>query len=150
MIWTNEHKHDYIDYKGIQVVRRDNCPYVKDKSKQIFEKILLERDIIKSIEMDREYSKNLLDAKVPMKELIISKSLKGYGSYEFDKQLICKECDKRWYTEVDGKKYAVQYYDEYDANKDLEYNLNKFMQRTLLFTCKDETNIKQIKQIFHM
>ena len=51
VIWTNEHKHDYIDYKGIQVVRRDNCPYVKDKSMQIFEKILLDRDIPKSIEM---------------------------------------------------------------------------------------------------
>ena len=116
VIWTNEHKHDYIDYKGIQVVRRDNCPYVKDKSMQIFEKILLDRDIPKSIEMGREYSKNLLDGKVPMKDLVISKSLKGYGSYEFDKQLICKECDKRWYREVEGKKkYAIQYYEEYDC-----------------------------------
>ena len=147
VIWTNEHKHDYIDYKGIQVVRRDNCPYVKDKSMQIFEKILLDRDIPKSIEMGREYSKNLLDGKVPMKDLVISKSLKGYGSYEFDKQLICKECDKRWYREVEGKKkYAIQYYDEYDANKDLEHNLNKFMQRNhYCFTCKEETEYKTNK-----
>jgi DNA polymerase elongation subunit (family B) len=147
VIWTNEHKHDYIDYKGIQVVRRDNCPYVKDKSMQIFEKILLDRDIPKSIEMGREYSKNLLDGKVPIKNLIISKSLKGYGSYEFDKQLICKECDKRWYREVEGKKkYAIQYYDEYDSNKELEYNLNKFMQRKhYCFTCKEETEYKTNK-----
>lgn len=147
VIWTNEHKHDYIDYKGIQVVRRDNCPYVKDKSMQIFEKILLDRDIPKSIEMGREYSKNLLDGKVPMKDLVISKSLKGYGSYEFDKQLICKECDKRWYREVDDKKkYAIQYYDEYNADKDLEYNLNKFMQKKhYCFTCKEETEYKTNK-----
>ncbi len=147
VIWTNEHKHDYIDYKGIQVVRRDNCPYVKDKSMQIFEKILLDRDIPKSIEMGREYSKNLLDGKVPMKDLVISKSLKGYGSYEFDKQLICKECDKRWYKEVDDKKkYAIQYYDEYNADKDLEYNLNKFMQKKhYCFTCKEETEYKTNK-----
>ena len=147
VIWTNEHKHDYIDYKGIQVVRRDNCPYVKDKSMQIFEKILLDRDIPKSIEMGREYSKNLLEGKVPMKDLVISKSLKGYGSYEFDKQLICKECDKRWYRELDGKKkYAIQYYDEYNSNKDLEYNLNKFMQKKhFCFTCKEETEYKTNK-----
>ena len=147
VIWTNEHKHDYIDYKGIQVVRRDNCPYVKDKSMQIFEKILLDRDIPKSIELGREYSKNLLDGKVAMKDLVISKSLKGYGSYEFDKQLICKECDKRWYKEVEGKKkYTIQYYDEYDANKELEHNLNKFMQRKhYCFTCKVETDYKTNK-----
>ena len=147
VIWTNEHKHDYIDYKGIQVVRRDNCPYVKDKSMQIFEKILLDRDIPKSIEMGREYSKNLLDGKVPMKDLVISKSLKGYGSYEFDKQLICKECDKRWYREVEGKKkYAIQYYEEYDTNGELEHNLKKFMQRKhYCFTCKEETEYKTNK-----
>uniref|UniRef100_A0A6C0LDF1 DNA-directed DNA polymerase n=1 Tax=viral metagenome TaxID=1070528 RepID=A0A6C0LDF1_9ZZZZ len=147
VIWTNEHKHDYIDYKGIQVVRRDNCPYVKEKSMKIFEKILLDRDIPKSIEMGREYSKNLLDGKVPIKDLVISKSLKGYGSYEFDKQLICKECDKRWYREVETKKkYAIQYYDEYDEKKNLEYNLNKFMQRKhYCFTCKEETEYKTNK-----
>lgn len=147
VVWTNEHKHDYIDYKGIQVVRRDNCPYVKDKSMKIFEKILLDRDIPKSIEMGREYSMNLLNGKVMMKDLVISKSLKGYGSYEFDKQLICKECDKRWYREIEGKKkYAIQYYEEYNANKELEYNLNKFMEKKhYCFTCKDETEYKTNK-----
>jgi DNA polymerase delta subunit 1 len=147
VVWTNEHKHDYIDYKGIQVVRRDNCPYVKDKSMQIFEKILLDRDIPKSVEMGREYSKNLLDGKVAMNDLIISKSLKGYGSYEFDKQLICVECNKRWYKEVEGKKkYAIQYYDEYNSNKSLEYNLNKFMEKKhYCFTCKYETEYKTNK-----
>lgn len=147
VIWTNEHKHDYIDYKGIQVVRRDNCPYVKDKSMQIFEKILLDRDIPKSIELGRKFSKNLLEGNVQMKDLVISKSLKGYGSYEFDKQLICKECDKRWYKEIEGKKkYAIQYYEEYDSNKELEYNLNKFMQKKhFCFTCKEETEYKTNK-----
>ena len=147
VVWTNEYKHDYIDYKGIQVVRRDNCPYVKDKSVKIFEKILLDRDIPQSIEMGREYSKNLLDGKVSIKDLVISKSLKGYGSYEFDKQLLCVECDKRWYNEIDGKKkYAIQYYKEYNANKDLEYNLNKFMEKKhYCFTCKEETEYKTNK-----
>lgn len=147
VIFTNKYKHDYIDYKGIQVVRRDNCPYVKDRSIKIFEKILLDRDIPKSIEMGREYSKNLLDGKVSIKDLVISKSLKGYGSYEFDKQLVCKECDKRWYIEVENKKkYAIQYYDQYNANKDLEYNLNKFMQiKHYCFTCKEETEYKTNK-----
>ena len=143
VIWTNEYKHDYIDYKGIQVVRRDNCPYVKEKSMEIFEKILLDRDIPKSIEMGREFCKNLLNGQVPMKELIISKSLKGYGSYEFDKQVICVECGKRWYNEDTGKKvYKIPMLD----NKTLEENVNLFIrEERYCYTCKENTTFKKNK-----
>lgn len=139
VIWTNEHKHDYIDYKGIQVVRRDNCPYVKEKSMEIFEKILLDRDIPKSIEMGREFSKNLLDGKVSIKDLVISKSLKGYGSYEFDKQVICKTCQKRWYyiEENQKKVYKIPLKD----NKSLEQNIEEFIRTPkYCYTCLKETD----------
>ena len=143
VIWTNEYKHDYIDYKGIQVVRRDNCPYVKEKSMEIFEKILLDRDIPKSIEMGREFCKNLLNGQVPMKELIISKSLKGYGSYEFDKQVVCVECGKRWYNEETGKKvYKIPMLE----NKTLEENVNIFIrEERYCYTCKENTTFKKNK-----
>lgn len=153
VVYTNPHTHDYIDYKGIQVVRRDNCPYVKEKSMEIFKSILLEKDIPKSISLGRDFSKNLLDGKVKMEDLVISKSLKGYGSYEFDKQFLCKECNKRWYVEVDEKKkYAVQYWNEYKADKNLEYNLNNFLyidvpentksRKHYCYTCKEETEFR--------
>ncbi len=144
VIWTNEHKHDYIDYKGIQIVRRDNCPYVKNKSKEIFEKILLDRDIPKSIEMGREFSKYLLDGKVPINDLIISKSLKGYGSYEFDKQVICTKCEKRWYNEdANNKKvYKIPMIEK----KKLEENIKIFISDTkYCYTCKQETEFKTNK-----
>ena len=35
LFWTNPLKFDYIDFKGIQVVRRDNCVFVRENSKQI-------------------------------------------------------------------------------------------------------------------
>jgi len=156
VIWTNKEKHDYIDYKGIQVVRRDNCPLIKEKSKRIFETILLDRDIPKSIEMAREYSKNLLEGKYPIKELVISKSLKGYGSYEFDKQFVCLECDKRWYTldSENKKKYSVIYWDNskidpnhiYKKDKPLEFNLKNFLKyEHYCYTCKKNTNYKTNK-----
>jgi len=137
VVWTNEHKHDYIDYKGIQVVRRDNCPYVKEKSIEIFEKILLDRDIPASIELGRKFSQNLLDGKVQIKDLVISKSLKGYGSYEFDKQVICKECGKRWYSDETGKKvYKIPM----KETKTLEENIREFIKtQRYCFTCKKET-----------
>ena len=67
VIYTNPNTHDYIDYKGIQVVRRDNCPYVKEKSVDIFEVILLENNIQKAIEMARTFSKDLLEGKLRWK-----------------------------------------------------------------------------------
>ena len=140
VVWTNKHKHDYVDYKGIQVVRRDNCPYVKERSIEIFDKILLDRDIPKSIEMGREFSKNLLEGKVPIKDLVISKSLKGYGSYEFDKQVKCTKCDKRWYNEESGKKvYKIPMCDK----KKLEENIKTFIKDPkYCFTCKEDTIFK--------
>ena len=143
VIYTNKHKHDYIDYKGIQVVRRDNCPYVKEKSIEIFEKILLERDIIKSVELGRQFSKKLLNGDVNMKDLVISKSLKGYGSYEFDKQVICTECAKRWYIEEDSKKvYKIPMRE----NKTLEENIQIFTkEKKMCHNCKKETLFKTNK-----
>ena len=143
VVWTNPHKHDYIDYKGIQVVRRDNCPYVKERSMEIFQKILLDKDIPKSIELGRTFCKNLLDGQVQMKDLIISKSLKGYGSYEFDKQVVCKICEKRWYSEDSGKKvYKIPM----NEKKTLEENIIEFIRNPkYCFTCKEDTEFKTNK-----
>ena len=151
VIYTNPNTYDYIDYKGIQVVRRDNCLYVKERSMEIFKVILLDKNIPKAIELGREYCKKLLDGDVSQKDLIISKSLKGFGSYEFDKQFICTECGKRWYIEVNEndkikKKYAVQYYNEYNSNKDLEWNLKKYLEKKhYCYTCKKDTEYKTNK-----
>ena len=144
VIWTNQHKHDYIDYKGIQVVRRDNCPYVKERSMEIFEKILLDRDIPKSIEMGRKFSQNLLEGKVSMKDLVISKSLKGYGSYEFDKQVICEKCEKRWYHEDASNKkvYKIPMND----TKTLEQNILAFIKDPkYCHNCKTDSVFKMNK-----
>ena len=144
VIWTNKHKHDYIDYKGIQVVRRDNCPLIKEKSKRIFETILLERNIPKSIEMAREYTKNLLEGNYPIKELIISKSLKGYGSYEFDKQIVCITCGKKWYTEkLEKDKIKKVYRIPMTDKKSLSENLKTFInEEQYCYSCKKKTKFR--------
>jgi len=144
VIYTNQYKHDYIDYKGIQVVRRDNCPLIKEKSKRIFETILLERDIPKSIEMAREYSKNLLEGNYPISDLVISKSLKGYGSYEFDKQVICVHCEKKWYSEVlEDNKVKKKYRFPMNPKKSLPDNIKEFIEHEhYCYTCKKDTKFK--------
>lgn len=115
LFWTNPLKCDYIDYKGIQVVRRDNCPFVRENSKQIFEYIFLNNKVLDysfenvdelietSKEFAREKIRKLINGEVPMKELLLSKSLRS--GYAFDRKAICTECTKTYYEiNVVGKK----------------------------------------------
>jgi len=107
LFWTNPLKHDHIDYKGIQVVRRDNCSFVRENSKKIFEFIFLNEKILnysfnsvdELIETSKEFARDkirmLINAEVPMKELLLSKCLRT--GYAFDNKAVCSECDKTYY-----------------------------------------------------
>jgi DNA polymerase delta subunit 1 len=115
LFWTNPYKYDYIDFKGIQVVRRDNCVFVRENSKQIFEYIFLNDKVLnynfetveELIETSQEFARSkirkLVNAEVPMKELMLSKSLRA--GYAFDRKVICNGCTKTYYElNVIGKK----------------------------------------------
>lgn len=66
-----------IDVKGLQLVRRDNCGYVKTVSNEILEKILIEKSIFDAENSVIRRINRLLSGKVDISELIISKSLKS-------------------------------------------------------------------------
>ena len=115
LFWTNPNNYDYIDYKGIQVVRRDNCEFVRENSKKIFEYILKNDKVLKYdfdtveevIETSKEYARDkirmLVNSEVPMKQLVLSKSIRA--GYAFDNKAVCKECTKTYYElSVTGKK----------------------------------------------
>jgi len=76
--WTKPEKSNHIDYKGIQIVRRDNCQYVKDISIDILNKIMYTKDIEAAKQIAKEAIHNLLNDKVPINKLIVSKSLNKY------------------------------------------------------------------------
>lgn len=84
--WTEpEGPHDNLEYKGIQIVRRDNCKYVKEVCKRIFNILMKERDQDKAIKYTEEAIINLLNGNVPVEKLVLSKALKG--SYKVDGKL---------------------------------------------------------------
>lgn len=76
--WTSPDIPDHIDYKGIQVVRRDNCQYVKDVSMAVLNKIMYHKDIEGAKNIAIEGVKSLLNDEVPINKLVISKSLNKY------------------------------------------------------------------------
>jgi len=76
--WIKPDEPDHVDYKGIQTVRRDNCQYVKDVASEILESLMYDKDVEKAKTIAEKGVINLLEDKVDIKKLIISKSLNKY------------------------------------------------------------------------
>lgn len=75
--WKREIKDNGIVYKGLQMVRRDSCPYVKKVANPILHELMYNRDIEKAKNLAIESVKNLLEGKVNISDLVITKSLKA-------------------------------------------------------------------------
>lgn len=63
---------------GIVLKRRDNAPVVKTVYGGVIKTIMVEKDINKSIKFLKQMLKDLLDGKIDINQLIISKTLRGY------------------------------------------------------------------------
>lgn len=70
-------KNTGIEVKGLQLVKRDYCPFVRKIGTKILENLLIEKDIEKAKYVTREMISKLLQGKIPLPELIISKQLKS-------------------------------------------------------------------------
>ena len=75
VIWTKEDKYDKIDTKGLEAVRRDNCELVRVMVETVIKKILVDRSINDAIAYCKGMISDLLQNKIDISLLIISKSL---------------------------------------------------------------------------
>lgn len=64
-----------IDVKGLQVVRRDSCPFVRETLKKLLGMVLESSDPRPVIEAAREAARDLMNGKVSMEKLLMSKQL---------------------------------------------------------------------------
>ena len=76
LMYTNPRNHDYIDAKGIQLVRRDNCPFVKRTSQAVLNSIMFDRCLSHAIQIVKDAAACLLNNRVPIDDLVVSKSIK--------------------------------------------------------------------------
>ena len=83
LMYTDPAKPDYIDAKGIQLVRRDNCPFVKEVSTNVLNTIMYEQDINKAIQIAKDGAKSILQNEVSIDKLIVSKSMKRIQYKEY-------------------------------------------------------------------
>ncbi|EDR28305.1 DNA polymerase delta catalytic subunit, putative [Entamoeba dispar SAW760] len=68
-------KWDHVDTKGIETVRRDNCLLVKYVIENVLNKILLDSDVEGAINFVKNMISDLLQNKLDLSMLIISKTL---------------------------------------------------------------------------
>ncbi len=74
LYWTNPNKYDKMDCKGIETVRRDNCQLVRTVIDTCLRKILIDRDVGGAVEYAKSQISALLQGRVDMSMLVITKS----------------------------------------------------------------------------
>ena len=77
LMYTNPHKPDYIDTKGIQLVRRDSCPLVKEVSTAVLDAIMHRKDTEAALDAARQHIRDVLSGAHPMEKFVVSKALRG-------------------------------------------------------------------------
>ena len=78
-LWTkgkDDQMHmDYIDVKGLQLVRRDNTPHMREVCKELLDVVLTSSDTGPPKELAKERAIELLSGDVPHDKLILSQGL---------------------------------------------------------------------------
>ncbi|OCH91039.1 hypothetical protein OBBRIDRAFT_887287 [Obba rivulosa] len=75
LYWTRTDKYDKMDTKGIETVRRDNCRLVSTVIETCLHKLLIDRDVRGAEEYTKQVISDLLQNKIDMSQLVITKAL---------------------------------------------------------------------------
>ncbi|ORY95678.1 DNA polymerase family B-domain-containing protein [Syncephalastrum racemosum] len=75
LFWSRPDKYDKLDAKGIETVRRDNCRLVSSVIQTSLNKLLIDRDVAGAQEFVKQTIADLLQNKVDMSNLVITKAL---------------------------------------------------------------------------
>jgi len=75
LLWTRPEKYDKLDAKGLETVRRDNCLLVRKLIETCLRKIIIERDVQGAINYAKNTISDLLQNKLDISMLVITKSL---------------------------------------------------------------------------
>jgi len=83
LYWTNPDTYDKLDAKGIETVRRDNCGLVRELVETSLRMVLIDKSINAAIEYVKQVISDLLQNKIDLSLLVITKSL-GKGATAAD------------------------------------------------------------------
>ncbi|ODV92596.1 hypothetical protein CANCADRAFT_89320 [Tortispora caseinolytica NRRL Y-17796] len=75
LYWTKTDKFDKMDTKGIETVRRDNCQLVQQVMERVLDYIMIKRDVPSAENYVKQVISDLIQNKVDLSQLVISKQL---------------------------------------------------------------------------
>ena len=77
LMYTSPDKADYVDIKGLQLVRRDSIPLVREVSNAILDAIMHDRDPHKAVGEAKACIMRVLRGEEPLEKFIVSKTLRS-------------------------------------------------------------------------
>ncbi|KAI0766572.1 DNA polymerase family B-domain-containing protein [Trametes elegans] len=83
LYWTRPEKYDKMDTKGIETVRRDNCRLVSTVIETCLHKLLIDRDVKAAEDYVKQVISDLLQNKIDMSQLVITKALTKASATEY-------------------------------------------------------------------
>ncbi|XP_024939550.1 DNA polymerase delta catalytic subunit isoform X2 [Cephus cinctus] len=75
LYFTSPDKYDKMDCKGLETVRRDNCPLVANMMNMCLQKLLIERNPDDAVDYAKQVISDLLCNKIDISQLVITKEL---------------------------------------------------------------------------
>jgi len=90
LYFTRPDVHDKMDCKGIETVRRDNCPLVANLINSCLQKILIDRDPNGAVDYAKQTISDLLCNRIDISQLVITKELTKTDSEYAGKQAHCE------------------------------------------------------------
>merc|ERR1719450_1924461 len=94
LYFTKAETWDKIDCKGIETVRRDNCPMVAKMLNSCLQKILVERNPMGAVEFVKQTISDLLCNSIGISQLVITKELTKSDNEYSAKQAHCELANK--------------------------------------------------------
>jgi DNA polymerase delta subunit 1 len=88
LLWTNPDHYDKLDCKGLETVRRDNCLLVRKVISTVLRMIIIEQDVAGSIEYVKTAISDMLQNKMDISYLVITKQL---GKMVGDEDYVAKQ-----------------------------------------------------------
>jgi len=108
LLWTRPETHDYMDAKGLETVRRDNCGLVRQLIDGCLRKIIIDRDTASAIDYAKRAIADLLQNKIDISLLVITKALsKEADTKEYKAKSAHAELAKRMRIRDPGTAPAV-------------------------------------------
>jgi len=99
LYFTKPDTYDKIDCKGIETVRRDNCPMVAKMMNTCLQKILVERNPNGAVDFVKQTISDLLCNRIDISQLVITKELTKTDDEYKAKQAhveLANKMKKRW------------------------------------------------------